>query len=524
MITYHFYNSTKIFSQFAIVCLLFFVLLCQFNCSKKSTEDDVILAKVGDEVITVKDFRYNYEFGLPILKTGADPKKTYLDYMIKEKILAKHGKKMGLAKSDRVSQLVNELKDELLVEEIFKKEVHEKINITPDEIKDAITKSKVSWKLRYWAEPNPEYAENISRAMRARGYSSVVDDILNSNPEIKLKPKDFDTDYITWLEVSPELLEKIKDLPVGEISDPVELNGMFFIFQIVDIRREPLSDYEINNKSKTFEKILFARKVQDKATQFVSEFMTPKNVVTKGESFRKIAKAMEEWDEINIEERGEFLETVLSAEEDDNALFELRNNLDKTLVTFEKNKWTVEDFLKRFREKSLKFPSQDGKNFRSQLNQQIALTVRDHFFIKEAKKRKLDTSKPVQKELIQWRNKWVYEEMRGQLSADLNITDEQARNYFNKYKDKYKIRWDDKPQYGSFKNQAKRDVYIQNAKMILNQKVDSLKTIYPVSIDYAVLDSIQVIDFKKSKWISLQVYKQSSNRMAVPIVDPAWGL
>jgi len=524
MNTYHFYKPKKIFSQLSILFVLIFVLLCQFNCTKKSDREDVILAKVGNDVITVKDFLYNYEFGLPILKTGTDPKKTYLDYMIKEKILAKQGVKLGLAKSARIVQLEKELTEELLVEEIFKKEVHEKINITPDEIKDAITKSKVKWKLRYWAEPNAEYADNICQAMRQRGYSSVVNDILNSNPEIKLKPQDFDTDYLTWLEVSPKLLDSIKDLPVGEISDPVELNDMFFIFQIVDIRREPLTDYEIQTKSKSFEKILFARKVQEKASQFVAEFMTPKNVVTKGESFRKIAKALKEWDEKDLDESANFFDAILSAEEDDAALFELKNSLKNTLVTFEKGKWTIEEFLNRFHEKSIKLPSQGGNNFKSQLNQQIAINVRDHFFIKEAKKRKLDKSKKLQKELTQWSDKWVYEEIRGLLVADLDIKDEQIREYFDKFKDKYKIRWDDDPQFSSFKNQAKRDVYIRNTKQILNQKVDSLKNVYPIHINYAVLDTIQVIDFKKSKWISLQVYKQSSNRMAIPIVDPAWGL
>ena len=76
----------------------------------------------------------------------------------------------------------------------------------------------------------------------------------------------------------------------------------------------------------------------------------------------------------------------------------------------------------------------------------------------------------------------------------------------------------------NFSRQAKRDAYIQQAKNLLNLKVDSLKKIYPVVINTNVLDTIKVIDFKKSKWISLQVYKQSSNRMVIPIVDPAWGL
>ncbi len=481
------------------------------------------MAKVGDEVITVKDFRYNYELGLPLLKSGPDPKRTYLLYMIKEKTLAAQGKKMGLEKSERVIQLEKELLDELLVEQLFEKEVNEKIKITPEEIKDAIAKSAVKWKLRYWAEPNEEFANSICQAMRQRGYSDVVAEILKNNPEVNLQAKDFDTDFLSWLDISPELLEAIKDLPIGEISNPIELNGAYFIFQIVDIRREPLTDYDFGVKAESYKKILFYRQSLEKAKKFVSDYMAPKNVVTKGSSFRKLASALLEWDEKYKKSNKSFLEAIQSAKAEDKALLSLKNSLEETLVTFENQKWSLDDFIHQYNAKAIKFPSEGGKNFKSVLNQHIALKVRNYFFIKEAKGRKLDKSPAVQKELNQWREKWIYEEARELYTASVKVTEEQASLYFEKNKDKYKIRWDDEPKFKDFINQAKRDAAIQNAKNILNRKIDSLAVYFPVKINHQVLDTIEVIDAKKSRWLSLQAFKRSSNRMIVPIVDPAWG-
>jgi len=490
---------------------------------KKPDPEEVVVAKIGDEIITARDFRRNYEFGFAHLKREPDRKRSYLDYMIKEKVLSLEGYKLCLDKSPRVKKLENQLLKELLVEELFNQDVKSKIKVTPHEVKEAITKSKVSWKLRYWMEPYPDYAERVCQAMRQRGYSAVVDEILKSNPEVHLKPKDFETNYLTYLDVSDELLDAIKNLPIGAISDPIEMNGVYYIFQVTDIRREPIRDYDYKNKYESFRQILFYRKLKKAAGKYVSSFMTPKNVVTKGEAFRTLASALEEWLKEHPDEPDSFMVAVSQAEDSNSSLAKLKANLNETLVTFKGGSWSIKDFLQQFDPGTVKLKNDDRTRFRSKLNQQIALTVRDYFFVKEAKKRGLEKSPNVQRQLKEWRDKWVYEEARHVFTKSLHITDKEAKEYFEKYKDRYKIRWTDNPKFEEFKTAAKRNAYIQRAKSLLSQKVDSLYTTFPVVINQAVLDTITTIEFQKSRWATLQVFKGSSNRLAVPIVDPAWG-
>ncbi|MBC8184882.1 peptidyl-prolyl cis-trans isomerase [candidate division KSB1 bacterium] len=521
-------KNQKYYFQKKIIGLLILILstgffIFNFSCSKKIDPEDVVVARVGNDVITVGEFRRNYEFGLPHLKKGSDWKASYLDFMIKEKILSLEGYKLNLDNSKRVQQLENELLDELLVEELFIKEVHDKIKISPDDIREAVNKSKISWKLRYWVEPTLGYANSVCQAMRQRGYSAVLEDIMNSNPEVELKPKDFESDYITWLEAPPEMLEAIKYLPVGEISDPIKLNGVYFIFQILDIRRKGVLEIEYADKAESFRKILFYRQAAEDAARFVSEFMTPKNVTTKGDAFITLADGLAEWKKKDKNKRKDFLEAIKNAEETEPSLFKLKKDLKKNLVNFEGGKWTTENFIKRLDTKAVKIEPENKDQFRSQLNQEIALEVRNHFFTKEAKKRKLQKSKNVKQQLQVWRDKWVYDEMRRKYTKDVKIKPKQAKKYFDKYKDRYKIRADDTPTYGEFKNQAKRDAYIQTTRALLNKKIDALKKTFPVTIYQNVLDTITVVDSKKSRWMSLQVFKRSSGRLAHPLVDPAWG-
>lgn len=493
------------------------------GCTKSLKNDQPFVAQVGDKRITVDDFRFNYEFGLPHLKKGNNPKQSYLDFIIGEELLAKAGYSMGLAKSDRVVKLEEELLEELLVEELFKEEVHQKITITTEEINEAIRQSKVKWKFRYWGEPTLEQANSVNLAMQERGYAEVVDAILGSNPETGVKPADLETEYLSAMDVTPELLEAIRDLPLGDISAPIEINGVYFIFQIVDIRQEPLIADEYQNSAARYKQILFYRKLGEEARKFVSKFMTPKNVVTKGEPFRLLADALIEWGSLTENSGDKFLKALHSASDLGSAMFDLQQNLEQTLVTFAGGHWTTSDFLDRYDFSSINRDVKGRHALRARLSDEIALEVRNHFFTVEARARRLDHLSTVQHELGSWRDKWVYEEARDYFTRDLSITTTQANDYFYRNKHKYIIRLDVEPTFEDFAGQAKRDAYIQAAQEILAHKIDSLRAVYPVIINQAVFDTISVTRSRKSRWLSVQVFKQSSKRMAQPIVDPAWG-
>ena len=491
-------------------------------CDKQEDPEQVVVARVGNDIITVSDFRRSYEFGFAHLKKEPDRKRSYLDYMIKEKVLALEGYKLGLDKNERVRKLEEKLRDELLIEELFKSQVNSKIKITPDQVREAINKSKVSWKLRYWMEPTLDYAQRVAQAMRERGYADVVGEILASNPETNLKPKDFETKYLSFLDVTDEFLDAIKDLPIGEISDPVERNGVYFIYQIVDVRRDPVTENEYQDQYEKYRQILYYRQLKKEAVKYVSNYMTPKNVTTKGDAFRLLADALSEWRRQTPDD-GDFMQAVQNAAGEQSAMKKLRDNLNLTLVTFSGGKWTIADFLERFDPLSIKADPKERRDVRSQLNDKIALTVRNYFLIKEAKKKGLLKSPDLQKELKEWRDKWVYKETRKYYTQDIKVSEDEVKAYFEKYKDRYKIRWDDELTFEEFKNQAHRDAAIRRVKARLDRKVDSLSAYFPIVVNQAVLDTITTIEFEKSRWAAMPVFKNSSKRLAAPIVDPAWG-
>lgn len=504
----------------------FLLFLLPLSCTKKTEEPTpkkaLILARVGNQVITADEFRQSYETAFGHLKSGPNPKQTYLDYMIKERLLAIEGYRMGMDKSERVKRLERRLLNELLIESLLNREIKSKIKITPEEIRREINKSKVSFKFRYWVEDDLEKAKAIAREMRQRGYAEVVDDLLRQNPEKRINPKKYETRYLTYLEISSELLDAIKDLPVGEISDPVLLHRKYYIFQVLDIRRRGITENEYKSKASSFEQIIFHRKYQEAIARYVSTLMEPKQVVTKGESFRLLANALREWEQMDEKERGNFREAVQKSDNRHPALKELKDHLNQTMVSYSGGEISLGDFLKEFNPARVTGKENEHPDFKTRLHNAVKQTIRDHFLAEEAKKKGLQEAPEVRETLTRWRNKWVFNEMREHLTREVNLSKEEVKEYFETHKSRYKMRRDVEPQLAGFLQQARLDALREKERQILNRKIEALMKKYPMEINQTVLDTLTVVDFKKSRWATFQVFQMGTNRPASPTVDPGW--
>ena len=506
------------------MALLLLILFLAAGCGREKPPLDPPVARVGTRVITVSEFRSNYEFGMPFLKKGPDPKAAYLDYMIREKLLALEGYHLGFDRNPRVRENEAALMPELLIEELFDHEIRRKIIVTPEEIRDGIIKSRVSWKFRYWFEPDQADAQAIRAAMQEAGYARVVAELIESNPEIRLAPGDFESGYVTWMEIDPAILEAIKELPVGEISEPLFLNGAWVLFQITDIRRESVTEGALRDGAESMRQTLFYRKAQAAVRRYVDSLMTPLDVRTTAEAFRLLADALAEWTALNPSDRGSLLATAAAAGPERPRLRALNSQLGATLTRFEGGRWTIGDFLQRFDPGSIKTPPADAYAFRSALNQRLALTVRDHFLAGEARKLGLDKSPRLQYSLQQWRDKWVYDEARSHFLRGVKADTADARAFFERNLARYRLRRKTEPLFAEVRAEAARDAWLYQARTALTGEAEALKQRYPVTINRAVLDTIRVTSAADNKWMSVQLFKSGSRRMAVPMADPAWGM
>ncbi len=514
----------EIFVQKSLLLLaaIFFAVSC--GAEKKPAAERAVVARVGSDVITAEEFRRSYETAFGELKKGAtsrERKRNYLDYMIKERLLALEGYRRGLDRTERVRAAEADLLNELLISELIEREIASGIRVSTDEIRAEINKSKVTFKFRYWVENDADRAREVVAAMREKGYADVVADLVRGNPERRIDPKTLETDYLDYLQVPPEVLAAIQDLPYGNISDPVPLYGKYFIFQVLDIRRSAVTENEYLAKASRFEQIIYYQKLQTAMKNYVAELMAGRGVVTKGAAFQLLARAVQEWRKMGKGRPG-FHEALRQADEQTPALQALRAHQDDPFFTHKDGTVTIGEFLTYFQAARVS-PTLSGTNdFREALNQVVKNTIRDYFLIQRARAQKYQTSPAVQAELKTWRDKWVFQEMRDEFTRDVVVNEQEVLDYFADFHQRYILNKDEGPVVDLESPVVKQDALRQKMLRQIDSTAAVLAGRYPVEVNEAVLDTITVIDFAKSRWAHLQLFRGGTNRLAVPALDPVW--
>ena len=140
------------------------ILICSLNTypqkftidfsSADSSKGDLILAEVGNNKITAKEFIYSYEFGPSFPKKVKNSKEVYLNYLINEKLLAADGYSRNLDTLPLVKDNFYGIETDLATEELFKNEVMKDLKISNEEINERLALQELRSLLRdqrdYW--------------------------------------------------------------------------------------------------------------------------------------------------------------------------------------------------------------------------------------------------------------------------------------------------------------------------------------------------------------------------------------
>jgi|TARA_B100001079_G_C16411079_1_gene516523 hypothetical protein len=457
----------------AILFISFFAVQCDKNIMDNNASG-AIVAQIGSAVITIEEFISNYEFGFAHLKSSYAPKKSYLRAMINEKLLTLDGYKNNIHKKESIQGKKKVLTQELLIEYLLKKEIKDSIIINEDEIKEAINKSKVSFNVRFWTDKDKNDAIETYHNIKKEGFETFINKIVSNNPEKNQSLSLYETGYKSWIDFPAEMFEAIKYLPINEISEPILLEDKYWIFQVLDIRRSGVLESEYTSKAASFEKILYQEKLSEATTQYVSSLMMPKDVRTKSKEFNILSDSVWEWIQ-NTKNISSFKDYFNYNNTVSNT--KLKSQFNEPLITYSGGEITINEFVSIFDFSTLKKDYLHKKEMMEKLNLEIAWYIRDQFLVQTALEKKIDELTEYKRELELWLDKWVFEEMRNQLPTEE-----------------------------------------------LSAKLIQLEKQFPVVIYDDILNSIQVIDSKKSKWLTVHNYKMGTNRMAVPIADGFWEL
>jgi len=486
---------------------------------------DTVVAKVGEEVITLRQLRQNYEFGFSGLKkgnTGRERLINYLNLMINEKLLALHARELGLDKSEEFYDFRDKMLSALLIEYFIEKDIKANISVTEKEIKDAINKDKVSFKFKFWAETEYSKALIVRNSILNKGFDGTVESIVKLSDLGDIYVSGYETDYMKWSDLPAELFDALKNLKTGDISEPVFFDGKYFLLEVTDIKRESFLETEYLSQAPTYRKIILNEKLKKAVLAFVSDLMSEKQIVTRREAFNLLHAGFLEW--ISLYDRRDisFKKAVEISEVSTPNLYELKTRSKEIIVKNSEGGIDFQTLIPMLRTDRIYFGNYDSIVSKEVLNNEIMLSLRDYYLVGEAKKKDYESQLWVKTNLDDWIDKRLYDEVKTYYLREIKVTESEVMELIvqnTKNHDSYE--YEDKV-YEKNKQYVIRNLINKKLSEKLLTSTEKLKGIFKTEINYEALNAIQTVEFSKSRWAGVQLFKGGTGRLAFPIVDPFW--
>jgi len=509
--------------------LLFVFAGCMvFSCAReKKTKplSELVLAKVGDRVITAEEFKYSYEFSFAPLRQGADPRRTYLDYMVKELLLANEGYRLGLHKSRYVASRVANRRRNDLLEAFYRKHVHGRVKIPEDALQEAIQKGTVKWRMLIW--PTPSFDDAQKALIQAR--KTDLKDFISKQEAHRETPqkgkRQYETDWIDYLDLQPEAFERIKDLEIGKVSDPIPYGRGYALVQITDINRQGIKEEELHAGAKR--KQMAGRLHDIEADRIVHALMdsliTPLDVRVKGGVVEALAPALYAWIQKGLPETS-LVEAVQNAADTSRSyLKQLQALKDQTLLTYRGGSKAVLDYLAymNYYRRPLK-QSRSYEEFKERLITEIGAMFKNERFMHIAEQEGYADSAHIVEDLQRWERKWTYDVYRALSVRDLTDSEAEMQDFFHNRWRELPIADVDTTRFYKYEHEAHNLLMHEKHLQRLKERLQELEKRYPVFIDEALLRTLDLSDSVRSNLTSLFVRKNFTGEALVPTVDLKW--
>ena len=498
-----------------------FSLLCQVTTGSL---DSTIVATVGRFAITGRDLLDSYEFGPAFVRLKPQPLRAHLEYMIYERLIALEAEHLKEDTSLFVGERLSALQEDLAVDELYKDEVLSKVSATPDEIELGTQKARTNIRLRWIFADNRDEANRIAAELQ-RGVP--FDSLFAGRFDVSDDPRGRMLE-ITLLQLernNPELADHIVRLRSQEVSAPINAADGYYIVRMDEIWQNPiLKETDHGNLRTEVTKVIETIYADRLAQDYIRSMMAAVYPLIKAEGFNTLRA--------HLAEKGLSRDTRLKwnipstfmTEAGPFPLWASGEFLNRTLVTFGDQTFTVRDYLRWFEIRQFQLDTRSIEAFNSSVKRTIWKMVQDKLLSQQAYARGLHLRNTVQDETRKWEAKLLYLAGRSRLLRAITIGDPDLQKRYAEQKHRYVDGAGKQLSFGEARQHVWVDLYSEEETKVLHQAIQRLRNDFPVTVrEDLVLQLASRIE-KESAPINVFFYKPGGTfpRVAFPTIDEAW--
>lgn len=391
-----------------------------------------VLAKIGDKVITVNEFKYRYEFTPQINRKYSDKgkaKEELLYTLIAEKLFATDAERRGFDTLQAMKMNYVPLEKMHVRDALYKKEISDRVKFNEGKFNEGLHLANFKLFVDY---------------VYAKGKKQIDDayNLLTSSPKFdSIAATIKDAEYVsepyevTYGKMNYKAEEAIYSLRINEFSKPVESPDGWYIFRLIS--KIPADYNSVDQKRSMVNKVVESRIEDSIYTDFWRDFFSKQKVNTDGPLFWYFAEETQKLiSQIKKEQNIEDKKKIEITNED---FIHLRNSLspdslNKTFIKFKENPETLGEFLSDFAFEGFYTFTTDMNKIAAQLSSRVKRQIELELIARDGYKRGMESLPEVRSSTDIWRDNYLSTLNFKDVVKNIKITKEDIKEFVDNEK------------------------------------------------------------------------------------------
>ena len=413
-----------------IQLLFITIFMCSTYLFAQNT-DEKVLAKVGNEDITIAEFKQRFELVPQVNqnKKSVDARKAELLYtIIAEKLWAQEARELRLDTSEVMQLTFKNIEKRYIRDALYKEEIESKIRIDDAVVREGLFRSRRKLNFKFLKTADKYEADSLYTFL-AKGNS--FDLLLQDRTEAKIKDSVF---TVSYGELSKEVEDQLYQLKLNEFTKPIKAANGWYIFKLISVDEKPLLDEkQLSKEYLNLKKSLEQNVTSELNKNFRRDFFSDKKVTTDGYLFWSFSESLLEQLNKVRSEKNIPLNTNIELTIPDFKEIEKRigqDTLSKVFVEIQNIPITLNEFLKAFMYEGFYSSTTDPDTVRAKLNSRVKRFIEHELLSIEGFKRNYDQLADVKLHTEIWRANYLSKLFERELIDTIDISDEEAKQKF----------------------------------------------------------------------------------------------
>ncbi len=392
------------------IALILSLTLALAACGRRNKT----LATVGSSKITLGEFEDAYK--LPMIPGDSVAvlagKQELIDRMTEQKLMVNEAVARGMNKDPKLTQDLEELKKNILLQELYKEEIVKRAQPSDSDVKKFHEKLGREVKASHILVKTEEEAKQVAKALKDGGDFTQL--AASQSVDRNSAQRGGDLGWFGWGKMVEEFQSAAFSMKPGQISKPVKSAFGFHIIRLDSLRDVPLQPFE-EMKDRIKQQLAFTRP-RELANKYITKLREGANIKIKDDIIKALAAKQ-------IPGQVPVLPQA-SPEE-----------LKKTVITYNGGSWTVQnlyDMVNRYMRGVVDLNQAD------RLKEQLEGLVVSDLLLARARSKGLEQNPKVKAQLDRTRDNMLAEAVyREEVAGKVMLNPDQVKKYYQDNKKEF---------------------------------------------------------------------------------------